>query len=397
MNLFVKFLLLIGATFCVAPIFSVVQAQQSGNEARMLLQMQDMQAEIAELRDMVERQQFQLQRMQRKFEQTEFNTTRPSDVSPNAQPTIIGTVPQVASNLPQSTSVSDNDTLADDEKWLFNGATRAEAYPPEQTVDRSAPANADDNVYSVPPPELTPADAAGKIEDRDIVAPPLPQSGSNASYPPVEDRSIGAGNSPSKAVSPSTQRVDPVSTLPRIPPSAPIPAGTIDARQIPSEPVIGVPDLSDTTSTDPQATERGSRLLRPAVGSSVIPEQEYYQQGVNLVKQSKFKDAIQMFQQLIANHPNGSLSGDAYYWIGEAGFLDRDLATSKQNFRIFMDNYPQSSRVPGAMLRTAYIEQEQGNLIEARILLNEIIQYHPGADAVHAAKNRLAVLESKSN
>ena len=49
------------------------------------------------------------------------------------------------------------------------------------------------------------------------------------------------------------------------------------------------------------------------------------------------------------------------------------------------------------MLRMAYIEQEQGNHMEARILLNEIIQYHPRSDAVHAAKNRLAELENQPN
>ena len=37
------------------------------------------------------------------------------------------------------------------------------------------------------------------------------------------------------------------------------------------------------------------------------------------------------------------------------------------------------------MLKTAYIEQEQGNQIEARILLQEIIQFHPRSNAAISA------------
>jgi len=45
------------------------------------------------------------------------------------------------------------------------------------------------------------------------------------------------------------------------------------------------------------------------------------------------------------------------------------------------------------MLKLAYIEQEQGNIIEARILLQEILQFHPKSDAALSAKNRLAEIK----
>ena len=73
--------------------------------------------------------------------------------------------------------------------------------------------------------------------------------------------------------------------------------------------------------------------------------------------------------------------------------VNRSLDDSKRYFKAIIDKFAQSSRLPDAMLKTAYIEQEQGNQIEARILLQEIIQYHPRSNAAISAKNRLAELK----
>ena len=110
------------------------------------------------------------------------------------------------------------------------------------------------------------------------------------------------------------------------------------------------------------------------------------------MKKSEHEQAVDVFKQQIASHPNGDYADDAHYWIAESLYVNRDLSESKRYFKSIVDNYQQSSRVPDAMLKTAYIEQEQGNKIEARILLQEIIQFHPRSNAAISAKNRLANL-----
>ena len=75
-----------------------------------------------------------------------------------------------------------------------------------------------------------------------------------------------------------------------------------------------------------------------------------------------------IFEQQLQAHPRGSLADGAHYWIAEAMFLNRKLDVAKSHLKTIISDYPQSSRVPNAMLKTAYIEQGQGNQIEARIL-----------------------------
>ena len=137
----------------------------------------------------------------------------------------------------------------------------------------------------------------------------------------------------------------------------------------------------------------GGVVVIPQAGTTTsAAEQAFYQQGFDLLKQSKHDEAVTTFKKQISDYPNGEYSDDAHYWIAESLYVNRDLDQSKLYFKAIIDNFPQSPRLPDAMLKTAYIEQEQGNVIEARILLQEIIQFHPRSNAAISAKNRLADL-----
>ena len=133
--------------------------------------------------------------------------------------------------------------------------------------------------------------------------------------------------------------------------------------------------------------------MRPLFKTDGVGERTYYQQGFELLKDSKHDEAVTTFKKQIDDYPTGEYADDAHYWIAESLYVNRDLDQSKEYFKAIIDNFAQSSRLPDAMLKTAYIEQEQGNNIEARILLQEIIQFHPRSNAAISAKNRLADLK----
>ena len=114
------------------------------------------------------------------------------------------------------------------------------------------------------------------------------------------------------------------------------------------------------------------------------------------MKQSKYDEAISTFNQQIELYPTGDLADDAHYWIAEAYFISRKSAEAKPHLKAIIDNYPTSARLPDAMLKTAYIEQDMGNMIEARILLQEIVARHPSSNAAIAARNRLENLSTSN-
>jgi tol-pal system protein YbgF len=271
--------------------------------------------------------------------------------------------------------------------------------------------------YGNTPTTQDPVGGQVSVEERVISASGLPTTAANSNFPPVVDRSVGTQgmqDATTIVLPPAYQAGDQVAYR----------RNPIDGSQIPVDMESSTASTSDARANNPM----GAVVLAPTVGSQAggviaIPdgsanriqnnvirnrsgdasyssqapvasmsEQEFYQQGFGLLKESKHSEAINIFKQQISNYPSGNYADDAHYWIAESMYVNRSLDESKQYFRAIIDNYSQSSRLPDAMLKTAYIEQEQGNVIEARILLQEIVQYHPRSNAAISAKNRLAEL-----
>lgn len=425
-----KLLKFIGVTLCVAPILSVASAQQGSSQADLLLEMQEMRREIAELRDMVERQQFQMRKLQR----SQATSARPG-MAPDASTSQAGLYSPNQPADPNFDGSSLNGSNVQEPPYsqsepMRSGQTAAETgFADEGYTDVESRTN--QSVYQNQEP----------VQERVITAPPLGnQSGGSSGYPPVVDRSIGAplerssssaaermpvngGNRPgngneamaSRNLPPATddyRRYDTPSgqTQPnpiyRPPGQTQGQAGGQQTRQ-PSQTVrpggvVAIPPVSTLPSNreSEYGSDYGSREASntatvantdPKNGiSTALSEGDYYRQGFDLMKQSNFDEAVDVFKKQLAAYPQGESADDAHYWIAEAMYVSRDLDVAKKHLRTLIQEYPSSRRVPDAMLKTAYIEQQQGNQIEARILFQEIVNFFPKSDAAIAAKNRLA-------
>jgi len=404
MILFRRFVSRIVAAHCVATILIlssplVFAQQQSNYQAELLYELQAMRQEIAELRDMVERQDYQIRQLQRVEPATPISG---QDYSQGNSP-MYG-----ANQVPQVNQAPNQGSVQSPVQGPSQGATSNQTYPgssfPEQTLPNqenfpTATGRTYPGEQQALPVENYP-NQQGTVEER-VIGDQLPTD--NSSYPPVEERTIGnpsstqtpnynepyltdseefvlgqepANSSPSEFPVPYERTVPSRQPIPNnIPPVNPQPGGVI---AIPSE--------------APAATAQVPTNV-PAQNTASVNEQGLYQQGFEMLKQSQHEDAVAIFKQQISSFPSGEYADDAHYWIAESMYVNRELDQSKLYFRSIIDNFPQSLRVPDAMLKTAYIEQEQGNGIEARILLQEIIQYHPRSNAAISAKNRLADIQ----
>jgi tol-pal system protein YbgF len=206
----------------------------------------------------------------------------------------------------------------------------------------------------------------------------VPQFSNNAAIVSAPSQVVSA---PSQVVSVPSQVVSVPSQVVSV--SSAVVTGqtqnSIDASQMPNQVASAVPMTLQPALSQPQV-------------QAVLSEEEYYAQGFELLKQSKYEEAASIFEQQLNAHPRGDLADDAHYWIAEAMHVSRKLDIAKIHLKAIISDYPQSRRLPDAMLKTAYIEQSQGNQIEARILFQEIVNLHPQSDAAIAAKNQLAAV-----
>ena len=393
-----------------------VSAQSQNSQTTTLLEVQALRQEVAELRDMVERQQYELRKMQRELKQTASKAT--------VQPSIVSQ--QQAPSLQNSLVLSDQTGTGE---ALLNTPTADSATSLNTTTSTETNTAAivklvteGDIANSVPAEIKTPASVISSTGDGVSAV-----SDSGRVYPPVLEIDLSGSKSAVTEASTSgtaTQVTNPTSTVSTVTSatastSAPTTAAIIENRAgetaaavlepvnnapqvldikpvetIGAKPVLSIPSNINTSVNSaelpavsaPAVTQQATLQAK----LDVVSEKDYYQQGFDLLKESKHEEAVTIFKRQIQSYPKGSLADDAYYWIAESMYVNRKLDISKENFKALIQGYPESQRAPDAMLKLAYIEQEQGNIIEARILLQEIIQFHPKSDAALSAKNRLS-------
>ncbi len=128
-------------------------------------------------------------------------------------------------------------------------------------------------------------------------------------------------------------------------------------------------------------------------GAVTLPEQQAYEQAFNLLKQSKYQDAIAGFQRLADTWPESQLADDAYYWVSEARYVNREFEAALVGFRIVATRYPDSPRVPEALLKIGYIQYDIGAYQEAAEIFRDILTRFPGHQVAVSAQTRLRRIE----
>jgi len=487
------YVMTVGVALSVAPIFNYALAQQGNSATQLMLQVQTMRQEVGELRDLIDRQQFQLRRLQKQIDaqanQLELikraalvtpSTDIPSDgdwsnnasqeTNPQIEPQPNLREPQPNLREPQP-NIQEPQPNIQEPQQRGDGSLTDE---PNRRVGTSADAGqqtAWEVAKSNPTGDFYRPTTEGQVESQGSQS-AVNQNGYNrnsynstaanpsseqitarqqtpdtgvlvgSAYPPVIERSFstsvpdvpvtGAGtrqppspiqqaDNSQNIVGNQVQDAQGSTTLEgyvalegpatvqgvansagqnqqasRAPASSgaivavPNQVGqvreSINAGQIPNQ---GAAEPTDMQAEASQAEPSQDEQIQ-AEAPVVVPEEDYYAQGFELLKQSKYEEAALIFEQQLKTHPQGDLADDAHYWIAEAMHVSRKLDVAKIHLKAIINDYPQSRRVPDAMLKTAYIEQGQGNQMEARILFQEIVNLHPQSDAAIAAKNQLA-------
>ena len=125
---------------------------------------------------------------------------------------------------------------------------------------------------------------------------------------------------------------------------------------------------------------------RPVPAMAASPrEEKAYQQAFELLGQRRYKEAKRRFQAFLKNYPDGFYADNAQYWLAEASYVTRDFDTALAEFRKLLARYPDSPKVPGAMLKIGYIQYEKQQRGQARQTLETLIDRYPASSAARLA------------
>lgn len=121
-------------------------------------------------------------------------------------------------------------------------------------------------------------------------------------------------------------------------------------------------------------------------------EKERYQLAYDTLRNGHNQQAISMFEGLLRDYPAGEFSDNAQYWLGEAYKINRDYEKARGAFNKVVSQYPDSSKVPDALLKLGFIEYDLQNTAKARDYLTRVVTSYPGTTAAHLASKKLSLL-----
>jgi tol-pal system protein YbgF len=122
-----------------------------------------------------------------------------------------------------------------------------------------------------------------------------------------------------------------------------------------------------------------------------------YQTAFGLLKDGKYDQAVQAFQQFLANYPGSSLADNAQYWLGEAYYVNRSFSEAQSAFQTVIDKFPDSRKVPDALLKIGYCRYEMQLWEPAKAVLEQVISRYPDAPAAKLAQERLDKMSTEKH
>lgn len=135
----------------------------------------------------------------------------------------------------------------------------------------------------------------------------------------------------------------------------------------------------------------------PATGTSTkedpLAESKAYEAALNQFKAGNYEKAVEGFANFLKAYPDSTLASNAYYWTGYAHYARKDYKNALTQQLKLVSAYPQSAKVPDALLNIASNQVELDDLDSAKKNLEEIVAKYPGTNAAAIAAKRLNILK----
>ncbi|MFZ5759803.1 MAG: tol-pal system protein YbgF [Thermodesulfobacteriota bacterium] len=168
-------------------------------------------------------------------------------------------------------------------------------------------------------------------------------------------------------------------------------------REISAEKSKKVPGSAESAAVVPAADTRTATAIQPNQ-SSGKPQTKtsgntMYDEGLELFKAKKYKEAQKVFTEFAQKHPKDELAISARFWIGDCLFNQDEFAMAILEYQNVIADYPNHAKAPAALFKQGMAFEKLQDIETARIVYNKILSEYPNSDQVEPASSRLKKLE----
>lgn len=144
-------------------------------------------------------------------------------------------------------------------------------------------------------------------------------------------------------------------------------------------------------NTAPAATQIAA-IPSQNLQSAGATEKQFYDAAYRQFVNGDYAGAKSQFETFLEHYRKSSLAPSAAYWIGNAHYALREFQQAITAQRNLINRYPDSAKVPDALLNIASSQTEMADRTAARKTLEELIANYPFSNAAEKAKQRLSGL-----
>lgn len=165
--------------------------------------------------------------------------------------------------------------------------------------------------------------------------------------------------------------------------------------------VAGEPSEVPAQQVAATAAQTGARtpsLEQPAATSAPrtsasASEQQAYNGAISQMRDKRFDESVDSFNRLVVEFPNGALTPNAFYWLGELYLAKNELEQSRQSFMQVLNLYPDHRKVPDSLYKLGVVYSMQGDSRRSLEYLKRVQEDYPDSSAAGLAGTFAAELQ----
>lgn len=167
-----------------------------------------------------------------------------------------------------------------------------------------------------------------------------------------------------------------------------------DANSIPINTVSG---SSGATLSKSKVQTQSTSAATPAAGSdSSLPVADaaavkMYQSAYNLLVRNKLSESATGFSNYVAKYPNNSLTPNAWYWLGQVQYKQKNYQDARVSF-LNTAKFKGSTKRADALYKLGVTSKALGDKDKAKKFFEVLIKTYPTSSSSALAKKELASL-----
>ena len=124
-------------------------------------------------------------------------------------------------------------------------------------------------------------------------------------------------------------------------------------------------------------------------------EFDLWSNSMRLIDNSRYSEAAENLRLLILSYPDGTYTGDAYFWLGEIYLVQEMFEDSAEILNAFVLKFEEHPRKADALYKLAVVKINLEDVVSAEELLQEVISNYPNSGAALLAEQDLIKLNSQ--